>query len=105
MKSLKQIARNRAIIAWLFLAVFTLPNMMKPVHVHCHSDSDAEHARSSRHCDDCPICHFTLSFFMEAEMQAAGFIPPFPVREQFVYPERILFSTISPRHPRGPPEA
>ncbi|MDR0756426.1 MAG: hypothetical protein LBF85_01080 [Tannerella sp.] len=105
MKSLKQIARNRGIIAWLFLAVFILPYVAKPVHVHRHCDGGTECAHSSHHCDDCPICHFSLSFFTEAEMRTIDFTPPFSVCGQTVYKERILIFAVSSRHLRGPPEA
>jgi hypothetical protein len=105
MKNVKQIVRSRSIIAWLSLAVFVMPYVVKPVHVHHHCDGEEECADSSRHCDDCPICHFTLSCFTEAETCAACFVPPFPVCEKTVYEERLLFFAVSIRHLRGPPEA
>lgn len=64
----------RHIIALLLLAVFAVPFVGKPLHL---LNRDSCHTPHVHHAgdDDCPICHFTLSWFTETETINTDVLP------------------------------
>jgi hypothetical protein len=69
---MRYFGKYNVIVAWLLLGVLVMPLIAKPLHV-CHhhqaTDEDAHESNHSDHlgCDDCPMCHFILSPFVEVE--------------------------------------
>ncbi|MDR1330928.1 MAG: hypothetical protein LBK07_02380 [Tannerella sp.] len=104
MKKTKQITGKRLLAAWFLMAVFLAPQVAKPLHAGHHECEDAKCAHSSCN-DDCPVCHFTLSLFVEAETFDCGVVPSLSVREPAVYPVKTVLPSVPPRHLRGPPHA
>ncbi|MDR3268042.1 MAG: hypothetical protein LBT83_03120 [Tannerella sp.] len=100
---MKQIAKNKVVIAWLLLTVLVMPCVVKPLHVYCHHDGDVECAHAIGDCDDCPLCHFTLSTFVETETYTCRFVPLFFVFEAAACLEKITLAAVSFSHLRGPP--
>jgi hypothetical protein len=97
-------ARNRR-MAGLLAVLLLGPFAIKSAHSHCVADcSETSEAAAHHHdCDNCPICHFTLSYFID--QPATGIVPvrtllsftPVPMRETPCRPYRHSPS------PRAPP--
>ncbi|MDR1182007.1 MAG: hypothetical protein LBL13_08525 [Bacteroidales bacterium] len=67
---MERVKRHKVWLVWLLLAIFTLPFVVKAIHIH-HTAEHSEHSCSdkshSRHdCGNCPVCQFILSSFTEA---------------------------------------
>jgi hypothetical protein len=96
--------KNKVILIGLLLSVFALPFIAKPSHIHfynidCHDSNSTHHDQ-----DDCPICHFTLSFFTGTALQEWSYTPLFNTFEAIVFSqEKIYTSTFSSNYLRGPP--
>ncbi|MDR1407156.1 MAG: hypothetical protein LBJ23_03795 [Tannerella sp.] len=103
MNKTNQIPGCRLVIAWLLCAVFLAPYTTKAFHVHHHGKGDAACTHSSGEGNDCPICHFALSLFVEAKALTIDDVSPFAVCEPAVYSGKMVFAVVSSRHLRGPP--
>ncbi|MDR3193865.1 MAG: hypothetical protein LBT76_01060 [Tannerella sp.] len=96
--------KNKIFIAGLLLAILATPYVAKPLHVHCHCSAQTEEcAHEDGDCDNCPICHFTLSTFVEAQTTVSVLPLSFSVIETTTCPEKITIADFSFRHLRGPP--
>jgi hypothetical protein len=105
-RDMKRSATHKCLIIWLLLIIFVLPFGIKTFHVHHFSDYDfgvTANGRGHHHCDDCPICHFTLSTFIQPKFTAFQPILSCCSVVSAVYPEDISFRIILSPHLRGPP--
>jgi hypothetical protein len=71
---MRYFGKYNVIVAWLLFGVLVMPLIAKPLHVCHHHKATDEDAHESNHsdqlgCDDCPMCHFILSPFVEAEVE------------------------------------
>lgn len=70
-KDMERVKKLEVWKIWLLLAVFTLPFVVKTVHIY-HTEEHSEHtccsdkSHSHHDCNNCLICQFTLSAFTEA---------------------------------------
>ena len=58
---------KHTLIAWLLLALFMLPMVVKSVHVcQVETELSAGHQRQSHNAGSCAICHFAFFNYMRA---------------------------------------
>ncbi len=77
----KKISGKRALLVWLLLALWSLPAVVRPVHIHheacmAATSGDEEDHTTTHDCQHCLLCGFTLAPYVEA---AATDLPPVPV--------------------------
>ncbi|MCD8079438.1 MAG: hypothetical protein LUF04_03210 [Bacteroides sp.] len=78
---MKTISGKRALLVWLLLAVWSLPAVVRPVHIHheaciaATSGEEEEHT-TTHDCQQCLLCSFTLAPYVEAVVTE---LPPVPV--------------------------
>ncbi|MDR1644985.1 MAG: hypothetical protein LBS05_04070 [Tannerellaceae bacterium] len=69
--------KKKAIAAGLFALLLMIPVVFKSVHIHCERHcseaSDAVH----HDCDNCPVCQFMLSLYIETPPTAPLSVPTF----------------------------
>ncbi|MDR3260298.1 MAG: hypothetical protein LBT78_00530 [Tannerella sp.] len=100
---MKQVVKYKVVIVWLLLAVFVTPYVAKPIHTCHHGSAYSECTHSLCDCDNCPVCHFTLPFFIEAETPAFSSLRGFTALVSAIYQEKNCISDIPSHHLRGPP--
>ncbi|MDR0544673.1 MAG: hypothetical protein LBG30_04935 [Odoribacteraceae bacterium] len=95
---------HRIIAAWLLLAVFALPFVIKSAHA-CHVADVQEQGDSHRDCADCPICHFVFASFTAAESIEEVILASFETARppDYCAPLRAAVPFILPA--RAPPSA
>ena len=69
-----RLTKNRILVVWLFLAIFSLPFVVKTVHIY-HLDEEHGCCADANHHDSgtCPVCQFTLSSFTESPLFSYDF--------------------------------
>ncbi|WP_293667677.1 hypothetical protein [uncultured Parabacteroides sp.] len=99
-------AKGKVVIAWLLLMTFMPFFVVKAIHHHeeseiavCHSEDGHSHSP----CDQCSICHFTLSPFTQAESFYAQVIIPVFNLEPVCYVSMMSFQLTYSHKLRGPP--
>jgi hypothetical protein len=101
----KRTGKNKLFIAWMLVAIWLAPQVAKPVHVYHHGGEKTECAHAKGGCENCPVCHFTFSLFVEADAPDNGIFLSYDAVEPVPYPDRASFSPVSFSHLRGPPVA
>ncbi|MDR1981168.1 MAG: hypothetical protein LBQ39_06060 [Tannerellaceae bacterium] len=104
----KRSVTYRMLVVGLFSALLLVPGALKSVHMHHHAgDCCAEDEQHAAHhdCDNCPVCHFTLSLFVEAEPFDILFLPACYSLEPSSGRKKIYLSPFFPCYLRGPPVA
>jgi hypothetical protein len=92
-------------MAWLLLVVFVLPFVIKSVHAR-HSDAVVAESGHARHdCTDCPICHFTFSYFIEAGSSEVVAVVSFDTVEPEACEEKGFVHVCLTHFLRAPPVA
>jgi hypothetical protein len=98
-------------VALLLLAVFAAPFVGKPLHFLCddvcpaHHDASVPNDGHHSNDDDCPVCQFTFSLFVEAETVIVNFIPLVRSFEQACFYASAFILPITGPCRRGPPTA
>lgn len=99
-------AKSRVIIAWLLFMTLMPFFVVKAIHHHeeceisvCHSES----GHSQNPCDQCPVCNFTLSPFIQAESFHAQVIIPIFKFEPVWYVNMLSFQPVYSHKLRAPP--
>ncbi|MDR1981595.1 MAG: hypothetical protein LBQ39_08270 [Tannerellaceae bacterium] len=96
----------RMVAVGLFSALLLSPYALKSAHIHHHSGDCAAGEHAAHHdCDDCPVCHFTLSLFVEAEPFDLLFLPAVYSFEPCAGRKKVYLSPFLPCYLRGPPVA
>lgn len=100
--------RLRIGIAWVLLLTLMPFHVVKAFHFHepctsaaCHHDCESD-SNSSRP-DSCPICHFTLSPFVQVSSLQLCFIAELLPYEVPVFENKGTFSFSYSRGMRAPP--
>ena len=96
--------KNRIAVAWLLLMTVMPVFVVKAMHHHeeiavCHSDNG--HPQSP--CNQCPVCHFTLSPFTQAESFHIQIIIPLFNYEPVAYMGMKGYQPVHPYNLRAPP--
>jgi len=103
-KQMKTKAKSRIVVAWLLFITIMPVFMVKAMHHHeetvvCHSeDGHAQHP-----CDQCPVCNFILSPFIQAESFHVRIINPVFNYEPVAYVGVRSYQLIHSHHLRAPP--
>ena len=93
--------KNQVFVAWLLLAVFLSPYVSKNIHLHdvsCHASDHVHHD-----CDDCPVCQFLLSSFVEVEFASWAVLPVHSSIQPKTYIEKAFIEPNSSHYLRAPP--
>jgi hypothetical protein len=101
---MKAKAKSRIVIAWLLFITLMPIFVVKAIHHHeeitvCHSDD----GQSQHPCDQCPICHFTLSPFTQSESFQVQIIIPIFNCEPIAYVSMKSYQLIYSHNLRAPP--
>ncbi len=103
------IVRNdiKRAVAWMLIFTFMQFFAVKSFHYHSENDCNkvSHNHKMSHSCDDCSICHFSLSSFTEAENLEINFFSDYQItHHEFI---KDIKATISLCHPylRAPPVA
>lgn len=102
---MRKTERKRIVIGWVLFLTLLAFLTVKTVHHHPHADGQVcEHGceGSSSDEDTCPICHFTLSPFVQTEplqIAAAGTCCILETEEYAEAPCLGAFLTVSLRAP------
>lgn len=99
-------AKYHFLVAWLLIMTLMPFFVVKATHFHkeCHTSacqSEDGHAHSS--CNQCPICHFALSPFTEAETFEIHIFLSVLAYEPVNYTDEDTLTRIYPYHLRAPP--
>ncbi|MDR3137944.1 MAG: hypothetical protein LBT73_03610 [Tannerellaceae bacterium] len=92
----------RHIVALLLLTIFATPFVGKSLHLLSNDSCHAHHVHYSGD-DDCPVCHFTLSWFTETEATTTDFLPSVCSFTPTLHCTSILIRPTAVRCLRGPP--
>lgn len=99
-------AKGRVVVAWLLLMTFVPFFVVKAIHHHeeseiavCHSEDGHSH----NPCDQCSICHFTLSPFTQAESFYTQVIIPVFNFEPICYVNMMSYRLTYSHKLRAPP--
>ncbi|MDR1896140.1 MAG: hypothetical protein LBR10_05050 [Prevotellaceae bacterium] len=90
-------------MVWLFLAIFITPYVAKSAHMHVHADVCPGAGHAKHDCDNCPVCQFSFSSFVETEPLEIRIPVARHAVDPVVYQEHILLHAFFPRCLRGPP--
>jgi hypothetical protein len=92
-------------MVWLLTALWIFPFAVKSTHIHhCEAFPEASGAtHHHHHCDDCPICQFALSAYVETPSFRLA-----PVRTFILFisasPQKKLYTqSYLSTTPRAPP--
>ncbi len=99
--------KKRIAIAWLLMVMFVPQLAVKSVHIHhdehhceAHTPSSQGHEQS---CNDCAICHFTLSYSTPAEFVSFSFLTTSIGLERFAFHVSEAHTTLLTQSLRAPP--
>jgi hypothetical protein len=100
---MKVIAKHRIVVAGLLLFLFVIPFVAKPIHSHHYNKTCTENRQAQHNSDDCPICQFTISTFVQAVAFASIDFPAFNFQKPFTYHKNTCSGISFSYHLRGPP--
>ncbi|MDR0765822.1 MAG: hypothetical protein LBF09_02645 [Odoribacteraceae bacterium] len=100
---MKKAIKHRIIAAWLLLAVFASPFVVKSAHA-CHVDATGgNHSRHDH--ENCPICHFFFSCFTGEEAVEEITVAACRTTRPATYREHVPACRYFTLPPRAPPVA
>lgn len=100
----KKNVRNQLIVAWLLLLVFMPMNMVKTFHHHADTSAHDTEQKASHSHDNCQICQFVLSPFLEAESCELTLTAIIIDCQPVAYSEQSYATALNSYYLRGPPE-
>ncbi|KAA6351357.1 hypothetical protein EZS27_001320 [termite gut metagenome] len=100
---MKTIAKNRIVIAGLLLFLFVIPFVAKPIHSHHYNKTCTENRQEQHDSDNCLVCQFALSSFIQTELLSSDYLPDFHSVKPIVYLKNTSSGISYPHYLRGPP--
>ncbi|MCC8187061.1 MAG: hypothetical protein LIP08_06010 [Bacteroides sp.] len=105
---MKKIPGKRALLVWLLLAIWSLPAVVRPLHMHheacmAATSGEEEDPTTTHDCQHCLLCGFTLAPYVEAVTTE---LPPVPVSIFRQWSARVVTGHDEPHVTptlRGPP--
>jgi hypothetical protein len=97
-----RLRHRKQMFGWLLAAILVLPFVAKTVHVATCCEHEVA-GKTHHHCDDCPVCRFVFSLFIENETFECSFTPQYFVYQIFTFDDKLTCNTHFSYNLRAPP--